>query len=214
MLICCIAWLEQVRWEDRMARRSKDDYFSKDVQEKLKHYVYRLIDPRNGETFYVGKGQGNRVFQHARAALKANESAEADLRLETIREIKHQNLEAIYLIHRHNMSKNVALEVEAALIDAYPGLTNKVSGHGSNDYGTANVDQIRARYAAKTIEYDPSHNIMVIKTKWSTVERDGGIYEAVRGRWRVNQQRANRVHYVLALIDGICRGVFVPEGQS
>ncbi len=27
-------------------------------------YVHRLIDPRNGETFYVGKGQGNRVFAH------------------------------------------------------------------------------------------------------------------------------------------------------
>ncbi|WP_250481199.1 hypothetical protein [Caballeronia sp. GAOx1] len=29
--------------------------------------MYRLIDPRNGETFYVGKGKENRVFQHIRA---------------------------------------------------------------------------------------------------------------------------------------------------
>lgn len=36
------------------------------VEEKLKTYVYRLIDPRNGETFYVGKGQGDRVFAHIR----------------------------------------------------------------------------------------------------------------------------------------------------
>jgi hypothetical protein len=43
------------------------DSFPADVVRKLKTYVYRLIDPRNGETFYVGKGQGNRVFAHIRA---------------------------------------------------------------------------------------------------------------------------------------------------
>ena len=33
----------------------------------MKTDVYRLIDPRNGETFYVGRGKGNRVFSHIRA---------------------------------------------------------------------------------------------------------------------------------------------------
>jgi hypothetical protein len=40
--------------------------FPADVARKLNWYVYRLIDPRNGETFYVGKGRGNRVFSHIR----------------------------------------------------------------------------------------------------------------------------------------------------
>jgi hypothetical protein len=31
------------------------DKFPVGVAERLKWYVYRLIDPRNGETFYVGK---------------------------------------------------------------------------------------------------------------------------------------------------------------
>lgn len=194
-----------------MARATKDELFSKEVQEKLGHYVYRLIDPRNGQTFYVGKGQGNRVFEHVTAALKAEESDEEDLRLETIRKIKQKNLTPIHVIHRHNMSKHVALEVEAALIDAYPGLTNQVSGQGSNDYGTAHVDQLSERYTAETIEYDPSHNIMVIKTKWSTVEERGDLYQAVRARWKINLRRAERAHYILAIIDGICRDVFKPE---
>ena len=42
------------------------DSFPGRVAEQLKWYVYRLIDPRNGETFYVGKGQGDRVFAHAK----------------------------------------------------------------------------------------------------------------------------------------------------
>ena len=41
--------------------------FPSDVCDKLGNYVYRLIDPRNGETFYVGKGKGNRVFSHIQA---------------------------------------------------------------------------------------------------------------------------------------------------
>jgi uncharacterized protein len=41
--------------------------FPAGVALQLKTYVYRLIDPRNGETFYVGKGRGNRVFSHIRA---------------------------------------------------------------------------------------------------------------------------------------------------
>ena len=39
--------------------------FTPEVTDALKWYVYRLIDPRNGETFYVGKGKANRVFAHA-----------------------------------------------------------------------------------------------------------------------------------------------------
>ena len=43
------------------------DSFPAGVAEQLKWYVYRLIDPRNGETFYVGKGRGNRVsLSHAK----------------------------------------------------------------------------------------------------------------------------------------------------
>jgi hypothetical protein len=38
------------------------DRFPPGVAAKLKYYVYRLIDPRNGETFYVGKGKEDRVF--------------------------------------------------------------------------------------------------------------------------------------------------------
>ena len=38
--------------------------FPPEVFKQLKNYVYRLIDPRNGETFYIGKGSGNRVFDH------------------------------------------------------------------------------------------------------------------------------------------------------
>ena len=46
--------------------RKEIESFPVDISDKLRTYVYRLIDPRNGEIFYVGKGQGNRVFSHIR----------------------------------------------------------------------------------------------------------------------------------------------------
>lgn len=47
---------------------SKDEEMIKflDKDSKRKYYVYRLIDPRTYETFYVGKGCGDRVFQHTK----------------------------------------------------------------------------------------------------------------------------------------------------
>ena len=44
-------------------------HFPQEAVEALGKYVYRLIDPRNGETFYVGRGQGQRVFDHVRGAI-------------------------------------------------------------------------------------------------------------------------------------------------
>ena len=35
------------------------------------------------------------------------------------------------------------------MIDAYPGLTNKVRGHGSKDYGSRYVEEIINEYAAE-----------------------------------------------------------------
>ena len=110
------------------------------------------------------------------------------------------------------MSPGEARTVEAALIDAYPGLTNIVGGEGSNDYGPANASELAARYMTGEMEFDPDHKIMVIKIKWSTVEEKGSVYEAVRCAWKVSLARAIRAEYVLAIVNGICKGVFAPDG--
>ena len=48
--------------------------FSTSIIEKLAYYVYCLIDPRDGNIFYVGKGVGNRVFHHALGSLQETET--------------------------------------------------------------------------------------------------------------------------------------------
>ena len=67
--------------------------FSSEVISQLKWYVYRLIDPRNGETFYVGKGQRNRVFPHANGLVDGEEGEVSDPKLQRIRDIRATGLE-------------------------------------------------------------------------------------------------------------------------
>jgi hypothetical protein len=112
--------------------KQESDSFPAGVAERLKTYVYRLIDPRNGETFYIGKGRGDRVFAHIREQVEADDPSN---KLKRIREIHLAGFEVAHVVHRHGMDDKTAFEVEAALIDAYPGLTNIVGGAGSNDFG-------------------------------------------------------------------------------
>ncbi len=91
------------------------DSFPAGVADHLKWYVYRLIDPRNGETFYVGKGQRDRIFQRAKGVLSATgEEDAADLKSQRIKAIDAAGLEVAHVIHRHNIeSQKVAFPIEA-----------------------------------------------------------------------------------------------------
>ena len=50
--------------------------FTQSVIEKLGFYVYFLQDPRTEEIFYVGKGVGNRVFNHLDGAIETDVETE------------------------------------------------------------------------------------------------------------------------------------------
>ena len=50
-----------------------------EVRAKLGVYVYALVDPRMGDVFYVGKGKGDRVYQHVRAAIAGHKIDRSDL---------------------------------------------------------------------------------------------------------------------------------------
>ena len=186
--------------------------FSPEVSDKLEYYVYRLIDPRNGDTFYVGKGQGNRVFDHAKGEVTSNaedDSGEAnEPKLQRIREIKNDGFEVAHIIHRHGMDEKTALVVEGALMEAYPGVLNKAGGHGSNEFGCMHAKQVIEQYEAR--ETDIQHKALIIKINHTALEADS-IYDAVRKSWRLNVKRAEEAEYVLAVSKGLVIGVFEPK---
>ena len=183
--------------------------FPDGVAEQLKWYVYRLIDPRNGETFYVGKGQGNRVFDHANGQVANGAGDISDPKLHRIRDIQAAGLEVSHVIHRHGIeSSRAAYEVEAALIDAYPGLTNKVRGHGARDYSSRHVQEIIDEYAGE--EFEVREPLMLISIGWAFYEREDP-YDAVRFAWRVNLNRVESYKLVLARVRGMVVGAYRPE---
>lgn len=187
------------------------DKFPPGVAGRLKWYVYRLIDPRNGETFYIGKGKNDRIFQHAKGALSSTVDEDStDLKLKRIKDINAVGLDVGQVIHRHNIEdEKVALEIEAALIDAYPGLTNQSGGHGSDDYGCRHVEEIVRDYAVEPFEVkEPLILICIART----YEEEGkSIYDAVRGTWRLNKNNVEKRKLVLAHRNGVVVGVFRPE---
>ncbi len=185
---------------------SKDE-FPQEVVDALGCYVYRLIDPRNGETFYVGRGRGQRVFAHLKGSVSDGDQSAADPKLERINEIRGMDMDVAHVIHRHGMSESTAKEVEAALIDAYPGLENRVAGAGSRDYGTRHVSEIIQEYSAQEFVVGEPLILISIGQLW----RKRGVYGAVKGRWRLDMERAKRRKLVLAHVRGVVRGAYRPE---
>lgn len=182
--------------------------FSLEVRERIGFYVYRLIDPRNGQTFYIGKGKGNRVFQHITGALSlTEEESQTDSeKMRTIRQIQAEGLEPIHIIHRHGMDEKTAFQVEAALIDATPGLTNIQGGHDSNDYGPMHVNELERLYKAEILDVG-KEKCLLIKVRQEVVD-ERGLYEATRYAWRLNRNRLNQLSYVIATVNGIVREVY------
>lgn len=175
--------------------------FPPGVAEKLKTYVYRLIDPRNGETFYVGKGQGNRVFAHIREDVEADDP---NNKLRRIRVIRLAGFEVAHVIHRHGMEEETAFEVEAALIDAYPGLTNVATGVGNSEYGAMHAKEIIRRYAAEPAVFQ--HKALLISVNRSAA--DTSLYEATRYAWKVSLPKARQAEVILATLQGLIVGAF------
>ena len=179
--------------------------FSPIVCAQLKFYVYRLIDPRNGETFYIGKGKDNRVFMHVKGELGTDADVLTE-KLQRIREIRVEGFEVAHVIHRHGMDESTAFEVEAALIDAYPEGSNLVNGRASDARGLMHSRQIIERYEAKEAVFH--HKIILITINQSATER-GSVYEAVRYAWKIDPRKARKAELILAVIQGLIVGVFV-----
>jgi len=196
--------------------------FTQGVIEELKYYVYRLIDPRNGETFYVGKGYGNRVFSHIndeeeefRASYskeeKENESIDTvTQKFKQIRQIRSVGEEVIHIIHRHGLTSKEAFLVEATLIDAFPGLTNIQGGVSSSDFGPMSVRQIQSLYKKEEATFDDEIILIAINRWVSDISRDQ-LYDLSRFAWRLAKIKSSRANFVVVHSRGIVREVYEPK---
>jgi hypothetical protein len=187
--------------------------FPAHMWDKIGFYVYRLVDPRDGMTFYVGKGYGNRVFQHARGVSLDDENLpETSQKLGLIHSILADGQRVRYVVHRHSLTEGEAFHVEAALIDAYEGLTNLQLGHGTDEHGPMSVAEIVQLHGLPDFPNPLQHKLVLIKIpKLPRGNRYDDIFRLVRYCWRISKARAEAADYVIAIHLGRTVGAFIAE---
>lgn len=195
--------------------------FSQCSIEALKAYVYLLVDPRDNKIFYVGKGNGNRVFQHVTCALTTPDESD---KLEVIRSIIDAGYHVKHYIIRHGLTDEEAFVVESVMIDFLTfkdfkdvaKITNIVAGHHQFDRGIKRVEEIEILYNVEDItEEDLNRNriiaINVNKTYGKTSAFHPNLYEATRKSWDVSKSKVSKAEYVLSEYKGIVRAIYRPQ---
>ncbi len=192
--------------------------FSEKAIDRLNgYYVYTLIDPRNNQVFYIGKGTGNRVFSHEKESGKDPKSEKA--KLQKIQEIENGGYDVKRVIINWGMTESEAFAAEASLINlmsflSADALTNAVAGHHVHE--ALSVEDFEIMHGAEHLQpEDIQHSIMVIKI--NKLYRRGmnskDLYDAVRGNWRasLNSIKRRNVEYVFGVYNQLIVAVYKPD---
>lgn len=177
--------------------------FPEKLIEDLCSYVYIYSDPKTKKPFYVGKGTGNRAFSH----LNFNDESEFENeKFQKIAEIRERGQEPLIEILAYGMEDEVALKVEAAAIDllGVKNLTNLQSGHGSKRFGRIEVNELIAKYGGELEEGDITEKVLCITPKqlYRSDMSSAELYDATRGYWPVDIERASQADYVFSVYRG------------
>lgn len=183
--------------------------FSNAVCERIGYYVYILKDPRNDVIFYVGKGKGNRIFQHIQCAL---ERETENHKYNLIREIIDAGKEVEHFILRHGLEEKLAFEIESTIIDllGIENLTNSVKGHDTWERGLKTVDEVFQHYDAKAVTFEEPCIIININRLYTRGISAQKLYDSTRASWIVGIKR-DRAKYAIASYRGLVREVYEIE---
>lgn len=189
--------------------------FDHKTADLLQYYVYALIDPAAEvkTPFYIGKGVGNRVFNHAKGLEIGSD------KMDLIHSILARNENNIveHVIIRHGMDEKTSLEVESALIDTLRNmginLTNIVTGHDSGERGLMLADEVIRKYNAQPLDQiDPSHEDKVVIININkTYKRSQGaarLYSVIKEAWPIGQEKVKTLKFVMAEYEGIILEVY------
>ena len=172
-----------------------------EVEDNLGYYVYMYIDPRNGKPFYIGKGCGSRVLAHLSDQNESEKTAK-------IEEIKRSGNEPdLYIVQHGITNEETALRVETALIDCLgiDGLTNAVSGWGSEKYGLVSLSEHIDRTKAKPVKIQHSVIMLNLRRHFHYGMSVEDLYETTRGVWRAARHHNK---YAFGVYKGVVQGVF------
>jgi len=88
------------------------------VETEFMYYVYGLIDPRNNQVFYIGKGKDDRALSHfTEHALKREGNNKKTAKIRKLKELGYEPMIEFYA--QNIEDENIAYQIEAALIKKY-----------------------------------------------------------------------------------------------
>lgn len=184
--------------------------FDSHIKEEIGSYVYALIDPTTKKPFYIGKGQGNRVFDHAAGADLSDKSTE---KIDKINSIITQGLKVDHIVIRHGMTNAESFLVESVLIDFLNfndlQLTNIVSGHKTSAFGIMTVEEVQRKYMAPPLDnIEPGFVVININKTYREAKFVRSFYEATRGTWKMAEWRTKKTKFALSEFRGFIVEVF------
>lgn len=173
-----------------------------DIAAILKSYVYVYIDPRDGKPFYIGQGQGNRLYSHLGDPTDSEKVAR-------IAEIRRHGQEPRIDILRYGLSASEAALVEAAAIDLIgkANLTNRVAGHHRSSFGRITSQELLTLLTAEPVKVWHKALLITVNKLYRSDMTPLELYEATRGTWVLGQRR-NRAKYAIAVYQAIVREVY------
>ncbi len=177
--------------------------FPPEVIQKLRYYVYLYLDPDTDEVFYVGKGRGNRVFNHLK---DTSESEKTD----RIKEIRRRGKEPKIEILIHGLETDqTAKRVEAAVIDLLGtmNLTNQVRGWRAGIHGRMSTEEVIALYDQEETEIIEPAVLIRINQLYRYGMSPVELYDTTRGMWVMGPKR-EQVRYAFAVYEGVVKEVY------
>jgi len=207
---------------------------TKFAREKLGYYVYALRNPLDGTIFYVGKGNGDRVLEHANGVIAAvdrevGETVES-LKNDTIKKIHESGREVESFIVQHGLADgDHAYATESAVYGTLKllaesldhqqfKLTNKVAPPTFNSKGLRTVQQVLADYGQPAETSLIPHNSLLIKPTlsgtWNPRMGREQVWEATRGWWLLNRDRLEKIRYVIAIPNFVIRGIWEVQASD
>lgn len=173
------------------------------VIDKLKYYVYVLLDPGDKSVFYVGKGKGSRLFSHVYGEPgDADASLLLDDKKELISVIRPENV--LHGIIRYGLDEATAFEVEAALIDfiGKEKLTNQVRGNYSYLRGADSIKALIQKYENKgKLKTDENMILININKTFRADMTEKEVIDITRSSWVMGKRR-EKAKYVLSVYRG------------
>lgn len=177
--------------------------FSVKTIEYLKYYVYQLRNSMTKEVFYVGKGNGNRVFEHVKHHNKPiKDFSPKD---EVIKNILSKGNKVIEEIIAYDLTEREAMVIEASIIKSYTleKLTNKKHGYQGNV--PINANEIEFSIAKPIQKFNYNVLFLKINQLWKNSSTEEELHDALRGYWKLNKDKFSKLDFIIGVTNGIAR---------